>query len=91
MEILLVYLSLINAAAFLLMLTDKQKARKKKWRIPERVLLGTAALGGSLGAFAAMHIFHHKTLHKRFSIGLPLMLVLHTAILLWLIKIITCP
>ncbi len=91
MEILIIYLSLINAAAFFLMLTDKQKAKKKKWRIPEKTLLLVAALGGSLGAFLGMRLFRHKTLHKRFSIGIPVLLVLHGALLLWLIKEITCP
>ncbi len=90
MEILLVYLSLINATAFFLMLADKKKAIKGRWRIPERVLLVTAAIGGSLGAFAGMRLFRHKTLHKRFSIGIPLMLVVHITALLWLIKTITC-
>ncbi len=90
MEILLVYLSLINATAFFLMLADKKKAIKGKWRIPERVLLGAAAIGGSLGAFVGMKLFRHKTLHKQFSIGIPMMLVIQIAALLWLVKTITC-
>ena len=48
------YLILINAVSFLLMLSDKQKARRKFWRVPERVLLGIAILGGSIGALAGM-------------------------------------
>lgn len=74
MKILLVYLLLINAAAFLLMLADKRKARRGKWRIPEKTLLGIAAIGGSIGAIAGMYIFRHKTKHPRFTIGLPLIL-----------------
>ena len=77
MELLLLYLTIINAAAFLLMLIDKQKARKKRWRIPERVLLGCCAIGGSLGGLIGMRLFRHKTLHWRFAIGIPVMLVIH--------------
>ncbi len=68
------YLILINAAAFLLMLADKQKARKGKWRIRESTLLGAALLGGSLGAWAGMYAFRHKTRHPKFTVGVPLIL-----------------
>ena len=68
------YLLLINAAAFVLMLIDKQKARKNKWRIPESTLLTFAALGGSLGIYAGMYTFRHKTLHAKFSVGVPFLL-----------------
>ena len=71
---LLTYLILINAAAFLLMLADKQKARRGAWRIPEATLMGSALLGGSLGAIAGMRLFRHKTRHPKFSVGLPLIL-----------------
>ena len=54
MQILSIYLSLINALALLLMLADKQRAKKHRWRIPESVLLASAALGGSLGALLGM-------------------------------------
>lgn len=85
MEYLVIYLLIINALAFLLMLIDKRKARKNLWRIPERTLLGTALIGGSLGAFAGMQIFRHKTKHFRFVIGIPLMLTGHILLLIWLI------
>ena len=81
MDILLFYLVIINAAAFTLMLADKQKARKKAWRIPERTLLGIAAAGGSLGACLAMQLFRHKTRHLKFAVGIPVMLVVHCALL----------
>lgn len=74
LQIMTAYLVLVNAAAFLLMLVDKQKARKGAWRIPEATLLAVAALGGSIGAIAGMYIFRHKTRHLKFSLGLPLML-----------------
>ncbi len=80
------YLILVNAAGLLLMLLDKEKARKNKWRIPERVLLGVAAAGGSLGALIGMHLFHHKTRHLLFSAGLPALFILHSLLLIWLKK-----
>ena len=75
MEYFILYLLIINAIAFLLMLIDKQKARKKKWRIQDATLMGVAALGGSIGALAGMYTFRHKTLHKKFTLGIPAILV----------------
>lgn len=80
MKYIAVYLCIINALAFLLMLIDKQKAKKNRWRIPEATLLGVSAIGGSVGGLLGMCLLRHKTLHKRFSIGIPLMLVAHLAI-----------
>lgn len=77
---MLVYLILINAAGFVLMLADKHKARKKLWRIPEATLLTAAVLGGSLGTLLGMYAFRHKTRHLKFSIGVPVILVLHIVI-----------
>ena len=53
------------------MLMDKQKARKNKWRLPENLLIGSAIIGGSLGAWCGMQLFRHKTRHKRFTRGIP--------------------
>ena len=77
MKYLVVYLCIINALSFLLMLIDKQMAKKKRWRIPERTLLGVSAIGGSLGGLLGMYLLRHKTLHKRFAIGIPLMFIIH--------------
>ena len=85
MKILLIYLLTVNAAAMLFMLADKCKAKKKAWRIPEATLMGLAAIGGSLGALMGMQLFRHKTKHPKFFIGIPVLLVLHVALLLWLI------
>lgn len=76
MEIILSYLLIINALGFLLMHIDKQKAIKNRWRIPEKVLLGTAAIGGSIGCIAGMKLFRHKTKHLVFGVGLPVILCL---------------
>ena len=78
---MLVYLSLINALALLLMLSDKLRAKKHRWRIPESVLLASAALGGSLGALAGMWLFHHKTRKPKFYITIPLLLALYLFLL----------
>lgn len=76
MKYFFIYLLLINAAAFLLMLIDKQKARKKLWRIQERTLILSAALGGSIGALVGMYTFRHKTKHLKFTIGIPAILII---------------
>ena len=82
MKILFTYLAIINAVSFLLMLIDKVKAKKKMWRIPERVLLGVSAVGGSLGGLLGMRLFRHKTKHAQFYIGIPVMLVIHIVALI---------
>ena len=79
MKYLMIYLCIINALSFLLMLIDKQKARKKRWRIPETTLLGVCALGGSLGGLLGMYLVRHKTKHLKFVIGIPFLLALQLA------------
>lgn len=77
---ILLYLAVMNIIAFFLYGIDKWKSRHDKWRITEARLLSVALLGGSLGAWLGMKIWHHKTLHPRFRYGLPLILFLHLAI-----------
>ena len=84
MEYLYLYLTLINALGFLVMLADKKKAKKNRWRIPEKTLLGIAALGGSLGSLLAMKLFRHKTRHAAFSIGIPILLAVQIVLLILL-------
>ena len=74
MKLLLYYLLIINAAGFLLMLVDKWKAKKNRWRIRESTLLLVAALGGSVGCLIGMYLFRHKTRHLKFTLGIPLIL-----------------
>lgn len=74
--LLLFYLVTINALGFLIMLADKEKAKKRLWRIPEATLLTVAALGGSIGYLAGMKVFHHKTRKPKFYIGIPVILAL---------------
>ena len=74
------FLILINAVAFLLMLADKQKARKNKWRIAESTLFSIAAVGGSLGILLGMYTFRHKTRHIAFTAGIPAILAVQIVI-----------
>ena len=76
---LILYFLTINALGFLLMLVDKHKARKNRWRIPEATLMGIAALGGSIGSLIGMYTVRHKTKHLKFAIGIPLILILQLA------------
>ena len=77
MIFLILYLITVNALAFVLMLTDKLRARKKLWRIPESMLFTVAVLGGSAGAIAGMYCFRHKTKHFKFLLGLPALLIIN--------------
>ena len=79
-RILIVYLILINLAAFAMFGIDKQRSIKDKWRIPEKTLLRAALLGGSVGAFGGMQVFHHKTRHWKFLLGVPACILLHIAL-----------
>ena len=78
--IVLTYLAVINIVTFVLYGIDKWKAKRSKWRIEESVLLWWAAAGGSLGALLGMKAWHHKTLHKKFTWGLPAILIAQVAI-----------
>ena len=77
---ILLYLSIVNIIAFAVYGIDKSKARKHQWRISENMLILLAALGGSIGALLAMNIFHHKTKHVKFFIGVPAILIIQIAI-----------
>ena len=85
MQFIYAYLILINASAFTLMLSDKHKAKKKQYRIPEAALMWSAALGGSVGALCGMYLVRHKTKHPKFTVGIPVILCLQllVAALLW--------
>ena len=85
MQVLYIYLAIINAISFILMLVDKYKARKNLWRIPEATLMGFAAAGGSIGALAGMYLVRHKTKHLKFTVGIPIFLFVHIVIGIWLL------
>lgn len=80
-QYIVVYLIVINLITCILYGVDKLKAMAGGWRTPEKVLLGFAFIGGSVGAFAGMQIFRHKTRHLKFRILVPLCLILHAVVL----------
>ena len=83
-EIFLPYLAIINVIAIVVYGCDKLCAIQHRWRVPEKTLLAIAVVGGSLGALFAMSLFHHKTLHLKFKYGVPVILILQLAGLVWL-------
>ena len=78
------YLLAINAVAFIIYGIDKYKAQKAKWRISEATLLLLAILGGSIGAWMGMKVWHHKTMHKKFKYGIPAILLIQIALMAYL-------
>lgn len=85
--VLCAYLLMMNLAAFIAFGVDKRRARQGRWRVPEARLLLLSALGGFVGAFLGMRVFHHKTRKVKFTLGVPLTAVLWiaaAALLLWL-------
>ena len=80
-ETLLYYLIAINIVTLIVYGIDKVKAMKGKWRISEATLLLLAIIGGSVGAWLGMKTWHHKTMHKKFKYGLPLILLAQIALL----------
>lgn len=80
----LYYLLVVNTLTFLLYGIDKYKAKKALWRISEATLLMMAVIGGSIGAWAGMRLWHHKTMHKKFKYGIPLIILLQVALVFYL-------
>lgn len=76
------YLVAINVVTFVMYGIDKWKAKHNKWRIPEATLLGLAVVGGSVGAWLGMKVWHHKTMHKKFKYGIPFILMAQIVIVL---------
>ena len=87
MEEIICYLLAINIATFLLYGIDKYKAKKNQWRISEATLLTMAAIGGSIGAWAGMRLWHHKTMHKKFKYGIPVIIIMQVALAVYLLTI----
>ena len=83
MKAALLYLAAVNLITFLAYGLDKMKAKRDAWRIKESTLLLLAAIGGSLGALLGMQVFHHKTRHRKFTIGVPLILLAQIALAVW--------
>ena len=81
LHIVLIYFVIINIVTFLMYGIDKWKAKNSKWRIRETALLGLAVLGGSMGAWLGMKVWHHKTLHKKFRFGVPAIIIVQLLII----------
>ena len=75
------YLVIINIITFLVYGIDKWKARKSLWRIREASLLMLAVLGGSIGAWLGIKVWHHKTQHKKFRYGIPAIIIFQIAVI----------
>ena len=81
---IIIYLLIINLIGFYMMWSDKRKAKKGKWRIPEQTLFIVTALGGGIGTIAGMYTFRHKTQKLKFTIGLPAILILEIVLVIYL-------
>ena len=88
MKIILGYLLAVNITSFFLYGIDKYKAKKGRWRISEATLLLMAVIGGSIGAWVGMRIWHHKTMHKKFKYGIPVIIIMQIALVAYLHTII---
>ncbi len=84
MNLVLYYIVIINILTFIVYGIDKLKAKKGKWRIPESTLLLLAIIGGSIGAWFGMKVWHHKTMHKEFKYGVPLIIIIQFSVFLYL-------
>ena len=78
------YLFAINIVSFFLYGIDKYKAKKNKWRISEATLLMIAVIGGSIGAWVGMRLWHHKTMHKKFKYGIPVIIIMQVCLVVYL-------
>ena len=87
MNIILYYLLAVNIATFFLYGIDKYKAKRGLWRISEATLLTIATIGGSIGACAGMRLWHHKTMHKKFRYGIPMIIIVQVALAVYLLTI----
>ena len=70
------YLVVVNLLNFIFFWNDKRRSKKEAWRIPEKTLIGLCLIGGSIGGFLGMRVFHHKTKHFLFAWGIPIILIL---------------
>lgn len=86
MDTIAAYLIFLNLVGFLIMGEDKRRVKMHRWRISERMLFLVSILGGSIGTWAGMYVFRHKTRHWYFVIGMPLILILQIAGAIWLYR-----
>ncbi|MBQ8568996.1 MAG: DUF1294 domain-containing protein [Oscillospiraceae bacterium] len=80
--VIIIYFTVINVTGFVLTVSDKKKAKAGKWRVPEKTLFIVSILGASVSVYLAMRLFRHKTKHKRFMIGIPVIIALQLALII---------
>ena len=85
----LLYFAGVNIVAFILMGIDKQKAKKGAYRIPERTFWSLAIIGGAIGAFFGMRRYRHKTKHRSFIIGMPILICIHFGLFLYIYSLLS--
>ncbi len=86
LKAIFIYLIITNFIGFIVMLIDKQRAIHKEWRIPEKTLILLSIFGGSIGMLAGMSAFRHKTKHKKFTIGVPFILLMQICLIILYFK-----
>lgn len=84
--LILIYTAIMSLIAFAAFGLDKYKAKTNRWRISEKTLFLLALLGGGVGAYLGMKVFHHKTRHKQFAIGLPLIMIVQLGLIAFLVR-----
>lgn len=87
MKLFVIYMIAMNVLGVAVMWADKRRARLRRWRIPEKALFGVSLLGGSVGTWAGMYLFRHKTKHWYFVVGMPLILVCQAALAIYLVRL----
>ncbi|MDZ5712426.1 DUF1294 domain-containing protein [Jeotgalibacillus haloalkalitolerans] len=85
-SLLTVYYFILSVVGFISMRVDKKRARNEQYRISEKALWTIALLGGALGSWAGMNVFRHKTKHVSFRVGMPVLVILHSALIIWVIR-----
>lgn len=86
LKFILIYIFIVNLLGFLIMLIDKQRAIHKEWRIPESNLIWISIFGGSIGMLLGMSSFRHKTKHKKFTVGIPFILLMQIGFIILYLK-----
>jgi uncharacterized membrane protein YsdA (DUF1294 family) len=84
LNLLYIYILMINLIGFGLMRKDKKKAQRHEYRISERTLWTVAIIGGSIGSYIAMKVYRHKTKHRLFALGFPFLVIVHSVLFIWI-------
>lgn len=75
-KLILLYFVIVNLVGFLIMLVDKRRSINHEWRISERTLFIVSIIGGSIGSYLGMQLFRHKTRHLKFTLGIPIIIII---------------